>query len=184
MEKTEPESVMSNTENDINGKITCYLWHRGTVPDILASDPVDGWSQYAARVGDLLTTLATAGPYQPRTLEPDRLGEVPSTESAHLGKGLSRPVNGMYPILDLITEQGSSGLGSPCSVYQLVCLRSYSHLSRQDCHRSTISPRIHQLALTGCLFFHHESQLQNIGQRCSQALRSLWFERRDCEVSP
>ncbi|KAI9455075.1 hypothetical protein BJY52DRAFT_684576 [Lactarius psammicola] len=35
---------------------------------------------------------------------------MPPTESTHLGKDPSRPVNGMYPLFDLITEQGSSGL--------------------------------------------------------------------------
>ncbi len=130
----------------------------------------------------LNTTFVTDGRYQPQTPEPDRPSEVQSTESPHHSKDLSRPVNGMYPLLDLITEQGSSGLGNPGSLYQL-CLRS-QHLSRQDCRRSTISPRIYQRALPGCLFFYHKSQLQNTGQRCSQAVRNLWFERRDREVSP
>ncbi|KAH8977863.1 hypothetical protein EDB86DRAFT_2816692 [Lactarius hatsudake] len=58
----------------------------------------------------LLTTFVTAGRYQPQTPEPERLSEVQSTESTHPGKDLSRPVHGMYPLLDLITEQGSSGL--------------------------------------------------------------------------
>src|SRR6266571_6915350 len=112
----------------------------------------------------VLTTFATAGrPRRYQTPEPDRLNEVESTESAQLSKdpSLSRPVNGMYPLFDLITEQGSSGLGDPVSLYQL-CLRS-SYSSRQDCHRPTISPRIYQRALSGCLFFHYKGQLQNAG---------------------
>ncbi|KAI9450271.1 hypothetical protein BJY52DRAFT_1227294 [Lactarius psammicola] len=50
--------------------------------------------------------------YQPQTPEPDSLSEVESTQSAHLGNDLSPslPIKGMYPLLDLITEQGSSGL--------------------------------------------------------------------------
>ncbi|KAH9047175.1 hypothetical protein EDB84DRAFT_1621261 [Lactarius hengduanensis] len=55
-----------------------------------------------------------AGLFRPQqesqTSEPNSLGEVQSTESAHLGKDPSLPVEGMYPLLDLITEQGSSGL--------------------------------------------------------------------------
>ncbi|KAH9029437.1 hypothetical protein EDB85DRAFT_1531855 [Lactarius pseudohatsudake] len=51
-----------------------------------------------------------AGHYLPQDSEPDRPSEVQFTESAHLSKDLSLPVNGMYPLLDLITEQGSSGL--------------------------------------------------------------------------
>ncbi|KAH9029428.1 hypothetical protein EDB85DRAFT_2290881 [Lactarius pseudohatsudake] len=45
-----------------------------------------------------------------QTPEPNSLGEVQSTESAHIGKDPSLPVEGMYPLLDSITEQGSSGL--------------------------------------------------------------------------
>jgi hypothetical protein len=61
-----------------------------------------------------LTTLAfvTVGHYQLQNPEPDNPGDVESTESAHLGKDLSHPVKRMYPLLDLITEQGSSGLGN------------------------------------------------------------------------
>ena len=62
---------------------------------------------------DLLATFVTARRYQPHTPEPDSISEVESTKSDHLGKVLSLPVKGMYPLLDLITEQGSSGLGSP-----------------------------------------------------------------------
>ncbi|KAH9171590.1 hypothetical protein EDB89DRAFT_2177277 [Lactarius sanguifluus] len=62
-----------------------------------------------------------AGLFRPQqesqTPEPNSLGEVQSAESAHLGKDPSLPVEGMYPVLDLITEQGSSGLGNPCFLY-------------------------------------------------------------------
>ncbi|KAH9039435.1 hypothetical protein EDB83DRAFT_2524354 [Lactarius deliciosus] len=55
-----------------------------------------------------------AGLFRPQqesqTPEPNSLGEVQSTKSAHLGKDPSLPVKGTYPLLDLITEQGSSGL--------------------------------------------------------------------------
>ena len=67
--------------------------------------------------GNLLGTFVTVGPYQPQTPEPDSISEVESTKSDHLGKVLSLPVKGMYPLLDLITEQGSSGLGSPFYIY-------------------------------------------------------------------
>ncbi|KAH9010017.1 hypothetical protein EDB84DRAFT_1570859 [Lactarius hengduanensis] len=53
---------------------------------------------------------ADAGRSQPQTPEPDRLSEVQSTKSAHPSENTSLPVNGMYPLLDLITEQGSNGL--------------------------------------------------------------------------
>ncbi|KAI9455142.1 hypothetical protein BJY52DRAFT_1122187 [Lactarius psammicola] len=63
-------------------------------------------------MGDLSATFVTAGRYRPKTPEHDSLGEVESTKSAHLGKDQSPslPVKGMYPLLDLITEKGSSGL--------------------------------------------------------------------------
>jgi hypothetical protein len=75
----------------------------------------------------LLRTFVTAERYQPQTPESDSLSEVESTTSADLGKNLSFPVKGMYPLLDLITEQGSSGLGNPIFSCQS-CLRS-QHLS-------------------------------------------------------
>ncbi|KAH9017733.1 hypothetical protein EDB84DRAFT_1422808 [Lactarius hengduanensis] len=50
-----------------------------------------------------------ARPYQPQN-KLDSLSEVESTNSAQLGEDLSLAVKGMYPLLDLITEQGSSGL--------------------------------------------------------------------------
>ena len=62
-------------------------------------------------MGDLLATFVTAGRSQPQTPEPDSLSEVESTESVQIDNDLSLPVKGMYPLLDLITEQGSSGLG-------------------------------------------------------------------------
>jgi hypothetical protein len=63
-------------------------------------------------MGDSVTFVA-AGRYQLQTPEPDSLSDMESTKSAHLGKDLSLPVKGMYLLLDLITEQGSSGLGNP-----------------------------------------------------------------------
>ncbi|KAI9450269.1 hypothetical protein BJY52DRAFT_196728 [Lactarius psammicola] len=55
---------------------------------------------------------AYAGRYQSQTPGTDSLSEVESTNSAQpeLGDDLSLAVNGMYPLLDLITEQGSTGL--------------------------------------------------------------------------
>ncbi|KAH9171596.1 hypothetical protein EDB89DRAFT_2243400, partial [Lactarius sanguifluus] len=50
------------------------------------------------------------GGYQPQTPEHDSVGKVGSTEPAHRGKDLFLSVKGVYPLLDLITEQGSSGL--------------------------------------------------------------------------
>jgi hypothetical protein len=67
----------------------------------------------------LLATFVTAGRYQPQTPELDSLGEVESTDSAQVVKDPSLPVKGMYRLLDLITEQGSSGLGNPVFPYQL-----------------------------------------------------------------
>ncbi|KAH9171591.1 hypothetical protein EDB89DRAFT_1852099 [Lactarius sanguifluus] len=63
-------------------------------------------------MGDLFVTFATVGPYQPQIpkLDNHNLSEVESTNSAQLGEDLSLAVKGMYPLLDLITEQGSSGL--------------------------------------------------------------------------
>ena len=57
----------------------------------------------------------TAGDDRTRTPDPDRLrSDGQSSDSAR--KDLYRPVKGMYPLLDLITEQGSSGLGNPRSL--------------------------------------------------------------------
>ena len=53
----------------------------------MLSDPVDGESLYADAYG----------PYLPQTPEPDKRATV----------------KGMYPLLNLITEQGSGGLGNP-----------------------------------------------------------------------
>ncbi|KAH9039442.1 hypothetical protein EDB83DRAFT_2228401 [Lactarius deliciosus] len=61
-------------------------------------------------MGDLFATFVTAGRYQPQTPEHDSIGKVGSTEPTHRGKDLSLSVKGVYPLLDLITEQGSSGL--------------------------------------------------------------------------
>ncbi|KAH9059751.1 hypothetical protein EDB87DRAFT_1577415 [Lactarius vividus] len=79
---------MSNT----HGRIAYHQWYQSVVPDLLSSDPVD------------------AGHYQPQTPKLDSLSEMESTTSAQLGEDLSLAVKGMYPLLDLITEQGSSGL--------------------------------------------------------------------------
>ena len=59
----------------------------------------------------LLATFVTVGRYQPQTPEPDNLSEMESTESAQVDNDLSLPMKRMYRLLDLITEQGSSGLG-------------------------------------------------------------------------
>ena len=77
-------------------------------------------AQYAACMGDLPSTLVVAEHYfPPQSPEPDSLSEAESTstKSAHFEKDFrpSLPVKGMYPLLDLITEQGSSGLGKPQS---------------------------------------------------------------------
>ncbi|KAH9059756.1 hypothetical protein EDB87DRAFT_1562790 [Lactarius vividus] len=65
--------------------------------------------------GDLLAAFVAVEPYQPQTPEPDALSEVQSTlestaELAQPRDDLSLSIKGMYPLLDLITEQGSSGL--------------------------------------------------------------------------
>ncbi len=39
---------MSDTENDVHGKIACYQWHQSAVSDLLSSGPVDGKSLYCA----------------------------------------------------------------------------------------------------------------------------------------
>ncbi|KAH9171589.1 hypothetical protein EDB89DRAFT_1906868 [Lactarius sanguifluus] len=87
--KTESEVIMSDTEND-NDTVT-------HVPDLQSLDPED------------------VEPYQPQTPEPDSISEVQSTlestaELAQPRDDLSLAIKGMYPLLDLITEQGSSGL--------------------------------------------------------------------------
>ena len=70
-------------------------------------------------MGDLLATFVTAGRYQLQTPEPDSLSEAESTESAQVANDLSLPVKGMYRLLNLITEQGSSGLGDTVFSYRL-----------------------------------------------------------------
>ena len=151
---------------------------RGTEIDILSLDFVDGKSM-PPFYGRLIPNFGTVGHDPPHTPVPDGLDGAKSMASDR--KNHSLPVNGMYPLLDLITEQGSSGLGNPCSLNQS-CSRSWCS-SRQNCHCSTISPRIYQRALTGCLLVHYQSQFQNAGQHCSQAVRNLWLERGDCEIS-
>ncbi len=73
---------------------------------------------------ELLDTFVTARRSQQRTLVANNLNDVVSTKSAHLGKDLSLSVKGMYPLLDLITEQGSSGLGMTDCSYHLYLRRS------------------------------------------------------------
>ena len=68
---------------------------------------------------DLFATFVTARRYQPHTPEPDSMSEVETIESAQVGNDPSLPVKGMYRLLDLITEQGSSGLGNAFFSYQL-----------------------------------------------------------------
>ena len=73
--------------------------------------------QCDGRMGYLTTTFAIAlwpDPFQ--SPEPDSLSEMEEstfTKSTHFGKDvrLPLPIKGMYPLLDLITEHGSSGLG-------------------------------------------------------------------------
>ncbi|KAI9455150.1 hypothetical protein BJY52DRAFT_1224767 [Lactarius psammicola] len=50
--------------------------------------------------------------YQPQTSEPDGFTDIQSPKSAYPSISMNQPcpVKGMYPLLDLITEQGSSGL--------------------------------------------------------------------------
>ena len=60
---------------------------------------------------DVLDTFVTARRSQQQIPVVNNLDDVGSTKSAHLAKDLSLSVKGMYPLLDLITEQGSSGLG-------------------------------------------------------------------------
>jgi hypothetical protein len=75
--------------------------------------------QCAACIGDLFAIFMTVGSYRAQSPEHDDLSEVgsvatnpaPSLAPSQPEKDLSLPVKGMYPLLDLITEQGSSGLG-------------------------------------------------------------------------
>jgi hypothetical protein len=145
--------------------------------------------QCAACISDLLAIFMTVGSYRAQSPEHDDLSEVgsvgtnpaPSLAPSQPEKELSLPVKGMYPLLDLITEQGSSGLGKYPFSHRLD--QRPEHFSRQDCHCPRSSPRIYQRTFPGCLFFHHKSQFQNAGRPCSQAARYLWFKRRDREVS-
>jgi hypothetical protein len=60
----------------------------------------------------------TAGPYRAQSPEHDTISEVGSVSTnpapSEPEKDPSLPVKGMYPLLDLISEQGSSGLGKSC----------------------------------------------------------------------
>jgi hypothetical protein len=103
--------------------------------DLLSSDLLlDGKNlsvvQCAGRIGHLTTTFVIAWPDPSQSPEPDHHGlsevEPTSKESTHFGKDLrlSLPVKGMYPLLDLITEHGSSGLGE--LPFHLSCTRSHN----------------------------------------------------------
>jgi len=84
------------------------------VPHLLSSDSVESKSLYSAlkdRVWDFYDVTVRGS--RPQTPEPDSPSEAESTKSAHIDNDPSLPVKGMYPLLDLITEQGSSGLGNP-----------------------------------------------------------------------
>ncbi|KAI9455080.1 hypothetical protein BJY52DRAFT_1151944 [Lactarius psammicola] len=61
---------------------------------------------------DLLSAFVLARYYQPQTSEPDGFSDKQSPKSAYPSISMNQPcpVKGMYPLLDLITEQGSSGL--------------------------------------------------------------------------
>jgi len=50
--------------------------------------------------------------YRPQTSETDGLGEIQFPKSAYPSSHTNQPcpVKGMYPLLDLVTEQGGSGL--------------------------------------------------------------------------
>jgi hypothetical protein len=133
--------------------MACYQWVRSALADSLSSVPVDatGKTLYCSDVRYFclpLTTavFVTAGHYQPQNPEPDSPSDVESTESAHLGKDLSQPVKRMYPLLDLITEQGSSGLGKlfisdipTLMTFQSTRLSSPNNLSKNSSMRS---PRV------------------------------------------
>src|ERR1700677_804582 len=71
--------------------------------------------QCAVCIGDLPPTFVTVGSYRSQSPEHDNLSEVGSVATnlapSQPEKDPSLPVKGMYPLLDLITEQGSSGLG-------------------------------------------------------------------------
>ena len=70
--------------------------------------------QCVACIGDLPTTSVTVG-YRPQSPERDTISEVGSVATdpapSQPVKDPTLPIKGMYPLLDLITEQGSSGLG-------------------------------------------------------------------------
>ncbi len=65
-------------------------------------------------MGYLLSAFVLAGHYQPQTSESDGLDDIQSPKSAYPSSWMNQPcpVKGMYPLLDLITEKGSSGLGN------------------------------------------------------------------------
>lgn len=71
--------------------------------------------QCAACISDLPSTFVTVGPFRPQSPEHDTISEAGSVATnpapSQPVKDPSLPVKGMYPLLDLITEQGSSGLG-------------------------------------------------------------------------
>ena len=107
---------MTNTEDDTHGKKDSHISRQGTELDTLSSDPADGKSMLHL-YRRLIPTFGTAGHDRPQTPVPDGPDGVKPMTSDR--KNLSLPINGMYPLLDVITEQGSSGLGDPCFLYQL-----------------------------------------------------------------
>jgi hypothetical protein len=107
---------MTNTEEDVQGKKASYLWNRGAELDPLSSDPVDGKTMLPLYRRSI-PSFRTAGNNQPQTSAADEPDGAKSTTSDRKSQPLL--VNGMYPLLDLITEQGSSGLGNARPLYQL-----------------------------------------------------------------
>ena len=59
--------------------------------------------------------MAPAARSPPQSSAAKGRGRVPAREPSSPPEDPSCPVKGMYPLLDLITEQGSSGLGNRLS---------------------------------------------------------------------
>ena len=102
-----------------------------------------------------LCTLAHDLPQQER---------IPQAQKPPRFEDPSCPFKGMYRLFDLITEQGSSGLGTHFLFNHRF---SYTHRdiirSRQDRHFSGVSSSVHKCALSWRLFVYHEGQLQDPG---------------------
>ena len=93
-------------------------------------------------------------------------------------------VNGMYRILDLVSEQGSGGLGKCQILVPIPYSKSYIRRSGQDRYLPRLPGQIHERHQPGSIFVHDQGELRGPRQCHSQTSGCLRLAARDRPFSP